>query len=54
LESVLGRKGNYQLVDRGSSPIIDTGPIRPLTEELQISFGQQYLERVVSKYFMHG
>lgn len=51
LEDFLGKSGNFEVVDKGGSPIIDTSPIIPLIERLGISFDSNYLGQMISKYY---
>lgn len=51
VEQHLGIKGNYALVEKGNSPLIDTSEIQPLYSSLHIDFGNHYMERLLKKYY---
>jgi UDP-2-acetamido-2,6-beta-L-arabino-hexul-4-ose reductase len=51
IEKHFGVKGNYQLADKGNSPLIDTSAIQPILSKLKINFGSSYLSDVLQKYF---
>ena len=51
LEKQLQQKADFTLVDKGSSPVIDTTQIQPLFTELNIHFPGNYLEQLLQKYF---
>lgn len=51
LERVLGKKAVYDIVDKGNLYNIDTGVIRPILSRLQLQFDEQYIDRVVGKYY---
>jgi nucleoside-diphosphate-sugar epimerase len=51
IEDTLGLKGNYELVDKGSDPLITTHNIQKIFTELNIRFDETYLKRIVKKYF---
>lgn len=52
IEEVLGRKGRYTLIDKGSNPDIDTKEIQQFFAGLHIDFDKQYLYRTIKKYFV--
>lgn len=54
IEEHFGLKGNYQLVEKGNSPLIDTTGIQPLYSKLHIDFGNDYLQRLLKKYYPHS
>jgi nucleoside-diphosphate-sugar epimerase len=43
--------GNYTLVDKGSGPVISTAAIEPLFRKFNINFDEDYLTRLLQKYF---
>jgi len=51
LETILHKKGNYDLIDKGSNPEIDTDPIADLIRVLDIRFDKGYLDRSIRKYY---
>ena len=51
IEQHVGKKGNYQWVNKGSAPVIDIQPIAPVISELNINFGSNYLPRLLQKYY---
>jgi nucleoside-diphosphate-sugar epimerase len=51
IEKHFQTKAHYTLVPKGSSPIIDTSQIKPVYENLQLSFDKDYLDRVLKKYY---
>jgi len=51
LETILHKKGNYDLIDKGSNPEIDTDPIADLIRILDIRFDKGYLDRSIRKYY---
>ncbi|PWT71928.1 MAG: NAD-dependent dehydratase [Bacteroidetes bacterium] len=51
IEKLLGKKGNYELIEKGSNPVINTDAIRPIISELGIQFDSAYLCRTIEKYF---
>jgi len=51
IEEVLHRKGNYELIHKGSHPDIDTSGIRKIFTVLNMRFDNEYLRRTIKKYF---
>ena len=51
IENHFGIEGNYQLADKGNSPLIDTSAIQPILSKLKIEFTSSYLSSVLQKYF---
>jgi nucleoside-diphosphate-sugar epimerase len=51
MEKVIGKKGNYGIIDKSSIPEIDTTDITPLIETLNINFDDGYLLRTLKKYY---
>ena len=51
LEQHLNIKGNYTIVEKGNSPLIDTSGIQQLYSDLHIDFGNDYLQRLLQKYY---
>jgi nucleoside-diphosphate-sugar epimerase len=51
IETVLQKKGNYEVVDKTSKPEIDTNVVRKLVQELQVEFGENYLYNIIHKYY---
>ena len=51
IEQHLGIRGNYELVEKGNSPLINTADIQPLYSSLHIDFGHHYMERLLKKYY---
>jgi nucleoside-diphosphate-sugar epimerase len=50
IEDILGKKGNYELVDKSSMPNIDSSPVQSIFEILNIHFGREYLACIIKKY----
>lgn len=51
IEKHFGIEGNYQLADKGNSPLIDTSAIQPILSKLKINFNNSYLSSLLQKYF---
>ena len=51
IEIFLEKKGNYQLVDKGNKYKIPIDDILPVISQLKLSFGEDYLTRILKKYF---
>ncbi|RYF90368.1 MAG: NAD-dependent epimerase/dehydratase family protein [Chitinophagaceae bacterium] len=51
IENHLGIKGNYDIAEKGNSPLIDTTAIQPLISHLHIAFDSHYLDGLLKKYF---
>lgn len=51
MERIAGKKAIYEVVERGSGYPIDIGMIRPVLDKIAIRFDDQYLERVIGKYY---
>lgn len=51
LEHICGKKGNYDIADKGGDPFIDTSKIEPLFSILNIEFDETYLMRTLKKYY---
>lgn len=50
-EAITGKKANFKIIEKGGGPAIDTCLVRDLASALNISFDQDYLLRVVKKYY---
>lgn len=50
IEHLLGKKGRYELIERGSNPVINTESIQSLISERGIQFDATYLRRTIKKY----
>jgi nucleoside-diphosphate-sugar epimerase len=51
MEHVVGKQAIYEIVERGSGYSIDIGVIRPILDKAAIRFDDNYLERVIGKYY---
>lgn len=51
IETHFQKKGHFVLTEKGNSPLIDTSEIQPLFSQLRIEFDQQYLPKLLKKYF---
>lgn len=51
MEHVVGKRAIYEAVDRGSEYAIDTRAILPLLDKAGVKFGDDYLERIIGKYY---
>lgn len=51
MERVTGKKALFDVVDRGSEYLVDTGRIIPILNRLHIKFGNDYLDKVIGKYY---
>jgi nucleoside-diphosphate-sugar epimerase len=51
IEKHFSIEGNYSVEEKGNSPLIDTSDIQPLYSSLHIDFGNNYLPRLLQKYY---
>lgn len=51
MERVVGKRAVYDVVERGSEYLIDTSAILPVLEKAGVKFGNDYLEKVIGKYY---
>ena len=51
MELDVGKRAVYDVVERGSEYHIDTSAILPVLEKAGVKFGDDYLEKVISRYF---
>lgn len=51
IELFLGKKGNYEVIEKSSNPVIDTEEIKPLFKKLNLTFDADYLKKMISKYY---
>jgi nucleoside-diphosphate-sugar epimerase len=51
LEEILRKKGNFKLIEKGYDPEINTLPIQPFLNELNLPFDKEYLNRTLTKYY---
>lgn len=51
IEQHFNTTGNYTLTEKGNSPLIDTTEIQPLYSNLNIDFGNNYIDRLLKKYY---
>lgn len=51
MECVVGKRAVYDVVGRGSEYPIDTRAIYSLLEDAGVKFGNDYLEKVIEKYY---
>jgi nucleoside-diphosphate-sugar epimerase len=51
IEQHFNIRGDHQLVEKGNSPLIDTSDIQPYYSRLHIDFGNDYLDRLLHKYY---
>ena len=51
MESVLGKRGVYDVIDEGFEYSIDTSPISHFIEAAGVEFGETYLSSVLLKYY---
>lgn len=49
--SVVGKRAIFEVVNRGSDYFIDTDAMRPALAESGVEFGDDYLRKVVAKYY---
>ena len=52
IEAALGRKGNYEMVSLGKPFDINTYPILPIINLLNIKFDESYTEQLLKKYYL--
>lgn len=52
VEETLRKKGNYELIDKGNAPVINTQNIQKIFPALNIYFDDNYLNNVIKKYFI--
>ena len=50
-ESVLGKKANFTLCDKGGSYTINTDIVSEIAPELNIDFDELYIEKLINKYY---
>lgn len=51
MEYVVGKPAIYTVIERGSEYSIDTDVITPLLKNAGVEFGNNYLEKVIGKYY---
>lgn len=51
MEKAVGKRAVYEIAERGSGYSIDTRAILPLLDEAGVKFDENYLERVLYKYY---
>ena len=51
MERAVGKPAVYDVVDRGSEYHIDVSEILPILDKANVTFGNDYLERVIGKYY---
>ena len=54
MERVTGKKALFNVVDRGSDYPVDTSRIIPILNKVGIEFGNDYLDKVIGKYYGVG
>jgi len=53
IEQVLGKKGNYEIFEKGDTPQIDCREVQKVFNFLQVEFDEKYLLRTIRKYYAH-
>lgn len=51
IEHFVGKHAVYEVVERGSEYLIETSAIFPVMEKAGVKFGNDYLEKVINKYY---
>lgn len=51
MERLVGKRAVYDLIERGSDYAIDTSAIFPVLEKAGVKFGNDYLEKVINRYY---
>lgn len=51
MESAIGKRAIYDIEERGSEYYIDTRVMLPVVKKATVKFGDDYLERVINKYY---
>lgn len=51
MEYVVGKSAVYEVVECGSEYLIDTTAILPVQQKAGVKFGDDYLEKVIGKYY---
>lgn len=51
MEKIVGKRAIYEIAERGSAYPVDTGAILPVLHAAGVIFGDDYLERVIGKYY---
>lgn len=51
MECVVGKSAVYDLVEQRSEYLIDTSALLPVLEKAGVKFGNDYLEKVIRKYY---
>jgi nucleoside-diphosphate-sugar epimerase len=52
IETKCNLKGNYTLIDKGATFEIDSSAIAAIVKKLQLNFGSDYLEKLITKYYL--
>lgn len=51
MEKVTGKRAIYDMVERGTDYPVDICAVRPVMDRAQVNFGDNYLEKVIGKYY---
>jgi nucleoside-diphosphate-sugar epimerase len=51
MESVIGKKAVYDVLNRGGEYLVDISLILPYLSKAQVNFGEDYLVKVINKYY---
>ena len=51
MEHIVGRRAVYNVVEYGSDYCIDTGEMLEVLEKVNVKFGGDYLEKIITKYY---
>lgn len=54
IEKAVGKKGQYNLIEKGNTPAIDTSEIEPVLKKLGIRFTDNYLQKIIKKYLIQN
>lgn len=51
LEEILGKKGKFNILEKGGSPKVDNSKIQNIAIDLGINFNESYAQTVITKYY---
>ena len=51
MERVVGKRAVYEVVERGSEYLIDTGAMSLVLDKAGVKFGNDYLVKTINKYY---
>lgn len=51
MERIVGRRAIYNVVEHGSEYCIDTSEMLEVLDKVNVKFGEDYLEKIITKYY---